>query len=59
MTARNVDNILISVEETGVFFQWKQDFNDKYVEYGYKGAGKNRKRVRLTPIIPGIVVRLG
>ena len=56
---RNANNVLILVEETGVFFQWKQDFNEKYAEYDYRGSGKTRKKVRITAVVPGIVVRLG
>ena len=56
---RNVNYIPISVEETGVFFQWKLDFNEKYAEYATRGSGKNKKNVRVTAVVSGIVVRLG
>ena len=42
-----------------MFFQWKLDFNEKYAEYATRGSGKNKKNVRVTAVVSGIVVRLG
>ena len=49
----------MTVSETGVSFQWCSDFNGNYAKFNQRVKGKNERLVRATPVIPGIIVKLG
>ena len=49
----------MTVSETGVCFQWCSDFNENYAKFNQRVKGKNERLVRATPVIPGIIVKLG
>ena len=40
-------------------FQWCSDFNENYAKFNQRVKGKNERLVRATPVIPGIIVKLG
>ena len=42
-----------------MIFQWCSDFNENYAKFNQRVKGKNEKLVRATPVIPGIIVKLG
>ena len=42
-----------------MIFHWCSDFNGNHAKYNQRVKGKNERLVRATPVIPGIIVKLG